>query len=167
MIRHTRHLFQILLILGLVLPPAIVAHAQEREEPGKSIGKVSVLGNLILMELDKGALGQQNLFDLGQRTLRFTPDGAGYRVENLPLHWDADFGQELISPQVTLHNFSFPFLRKDVEFVFRRRHRLDSIRSARTSASCRRRACLRPSCLAIQAASPLPASIRSPKAPEI
>ncbi|MFZ0213611.1 MAG: hypothetical protein WBE20_06820 [Candidatus Acidiferrales bacterium] len=112
MIRHTRHLFQILLILGLVLPPAIVAHAQEREEPGKSIGKVSVLGNLILMELDKGALGQQNLFDLGQRTLRFTPDGAGYRVENLPLHWDADFGQELSSPQVTLHNFSFPFSGK-------------------------------------------------------
>ena len=88
-------------------------HAQGRgEEPGKSIGKVTVVGNLILMELNKGALGQQNLFDLGQRTLRFTPDGSGYRVENVPLQWDAEFGQQLSSAQVTLHNFQFPFSGK-------------------------------------------------------
>ena len=86
--------------------------AQEREEPGKPIGKVSVVGNLILMELDKGALGRQNLFDLGQHTLRFTPGCAGYRVENLPLKWDADFGQQVSCPQVTLHNFPFPFSGK-------------------------------------------------------
>jgi hypothetical protein len=112
MTRHNRHSFQALLILCVILLPAIAAHAQGREEPGKPIGKVSVLGNLILMELNSGALGRQNLFDLGQRTLRFTPESAGYRVENLPLQWDADFGQEMSDSQVTLHNFSFPFSGK-------------------------------------------------------
>jgi hypothetical protein len=95
----------------LVLPTA--AHAQEREGPGKPIGKVSVVGNLILMELDEGALGQENLFDLSQRTLRLTPVSEGYRVENLALRWDADFGQQISSPQATLHNFSFPFSGKN------------------------------------------------------
>lgn len=88
------------------------APAQERDEKGKPIGKVSVLGNLILLELDKDALGQQNLFDLGQRTLRFTPGSGGYRVENVALRWDPDFGQELSGHQVTLKNFSFPFSGK-------------------------------------------------------
>jgi hypothetical protein len=87
-------------------------HAQDREPPGRSIGKVSVVGNLIFMELDEGALGQQNLFDLGQRTLRFTPGSEGYRVESLPLRWDGDFGEPLTSHQVGLHNFSFPFSGK-------------------------------------------------------
>jgi hypothetical protein len=91
---------------------ATVGHAQGREEPGKSIGKVSVVGNLILMELNKDALGRQNLFDLARRTLRFTPEGAGYRVENLPMQWDEDFGQQLSGSQVTLHNFQFPFSGK-------------------------------------------------------
>jgi hypothetical protein len=54
--------------VGLLL--ATAACAQEREEPGKPIGKVSVVGNLILMELDEGALGRENLFDLGGHTLR-------------------------------------------------------------------------------------------------
>src|SRR5579864_7418524 len=107
-----RHSLLILLILSLILLPKSVAHAQERQEQGKSIGKVSVLGNLILMELHRGALGQQNLFDLGQRTLRFTPESGGYRVENLPLLWEAEFGDELSGPQVTLHNFAFPFSGK-------------------------------------------------------
>ena len=86
--------------------------AQEREEPGKSIGKVSVDGNLILMELDQGALGQQNLFDLDHSTLRFTPAKSGYRVEKTALQWDSDFGQKITDPNVTLHNFQFPFSGK-------------------------------------------------------
>lgn len=88
------------------------ARAQDRDEPGKPIGKVSVVGNLILLELDEGALGRQNLFDLGQHTLRFTPGQSGYRVENLPLHWDPDFGQKIAEPKVTLHGFAFPFSGK-------------------------------------------------------
>lgn len=104
--------FQMLLILCAILVPRTVAHAQEHDVPGKPIGKVSVVGNLILMELDEGALGQENLFDLGQHTLRFTPGSAGYRVENLSLRWDADFGQQLSGHKVTLHNFSFPFSGK-------------------------------------------------------
>ena len=35
------------------------------------------------MTLDEGVLGKANLFDLAHRTLRFTPEGARYRVENL------------------------------------------------------------------------------------
>ena len=47
------------------------------------------------MELDEGSLGRDNLFDLDRQTLRFTPVDEGYRVENLPLEWDADFGQKI------------------------------------------------------------------------
>jgi hypothetical protein len=109
----TKWLFlKALLMLCVILVPPSAGRAQEREEPGKPIGKVSVVGNLILMELDEGALGRQNLFDLGQHTLRFTPGSTGYRVENLPLRWDADFGQQLSGPHVALRNFSFPFSGK-------------------------------------------------------
>jgi len=101
-----------MLMLCAILVPRTAALGQERDVPGKPIGKVSVMGNLILMELDEGALGQQNLFDLGQRTLRFMPVSGGYRVENLPLRWDADVGAALSGHQVTLHNFSFPFSGK-------------------------------------------------------
>lgn len=94
-------------ILSFVLLPA--TRAQERERQGKPIGKVSVRGNLILLELDKGALGTENLFDLNHRTLRFTPAANGYRVANLPLAWDATFGDKMSGPKVTLHNFTFPF----------------------------------------------------------
>jgi hypothetical protein len=99
-----------LLFLGLL--PVAGAYAQEREEPGKPIGKVSIVGNLILMELAEGTLGRQNLFDLDRQTLRFTPVDEGYRVENLPLEWDADFGQKIAEPHVELHNFSLPFSGK-------------------------------------------------------
>ena len=105
-------LFELSLLLGSLLLATNV-RAQEREEPGKPIGKVSVVGNLILMELDEGALGRQNLFDLGGHNLRFTPAREGYRVENLPLQWDSDFGQKTTDPHVTLHNFSFPFSLKN------------------------------------------------------
>ena len=84
----------------------------QREEPGKSIGKVSVVGDLILIELDEGALGHENLFDLGGHNLRFTPAREGYRVENLPPQWDSDFGQKMTDPHVALRNFSFPFSGK-------------------------------------------------------
>jgi hypothetical protein len=101
-----------ILLFALASVPA-AAPAQDSEQPGKSIGKVSVQGNLILMELDEGALGSQNLFDLERRTLRFTPaKKGGYSVENLPLEWDSDFGQKMSDPKVALKNFSFPFSGK-------------------------------------------------------
>ncbi|HKF51310.1 MAG TPA: hypothetical protein VKB26_03285, partial [Candidatus Acidoferrales bacterium] len=61
---RTRQVFAIVIAIsiGALLPPA--ARAQEREQPGHSIGKVSVMGHLILMELNPGALGEQNLFNL-------------------------------------------------------------------------------------------------------
>jgi len=102
---------RIALIACTILVFSIAARAQ-REAPGKPIGKVSVMGNLILMELDEGALGEQHLFDLGQHTLRFTPTKAGYRVENLALQWDNDFGTQMSDSKVSLHNFTFPFSGK-------------------------------------------------------
>ena len=104
-------LFSTTLLCAILVPPT-TARPQAWQQTGKPIGKVSVVGSLILMELDEGAIGQQNLFDLSQRTLRFTPVKTGYRIENLPLRWDADFGAQLSSHRVTLHNFAFPFSGK-------------------------------------------------------
>ena len=86
-----------------------VSFAQIGTPPGHSIGRISVNGDLIVMELEPGALGKANLFDLEGRTLRFLRDTSGYRVENTALQWDSDFGPQLADPNVVLHNFTFPF----------------------------------------------------------
>src|SRR5580704_5659004 len=86
-----------------------VGHAQNRQEPGHAVGTVTTLGNLIVLTLKEGALGKANMFDLGHRTLRFTPDGAGYRIENTALQWDQEFGDELKGSSVALHGFTFPY----------------------------------------------------------
>ena len=88
------------------------AHAQFGDEPGHSIGTVTTRGKLILLTLNQGALGRANLFNLEHHTLRFTPDGAGYRVATVPFAWDSDFGAALTSSPVTLTNFAFPFSGK-------------------------------------------------------
>ena len=85
------------------------SYARQDDEPGHSIGKVSTKGDLILMELDGGAPGKANLFDLTGHSLRFTPDGFRYRVESGPLHWDSDYGPELTGAEASLHKFAFPF----------------------------------------------------------
>lgn len=76
---------------------------------GHAIGKATIQGNLIVLRLDAGALGAANLFDLDHRTLRFTREGAGYRVANLPLDWDAGFGDRSTTADVPLEHFAFPF----------------------------------------------------------
>ena len=86
--------------------------AQGRQGPGRSIGSITTQGDLIVMELNEGAPGKANLFDLAGRTLRFTPDGPGYRAENTSLQWDAEFGPAITNPQVTLSNFAFPYSGK-------------------------------------------------------
>lgn len=96
-------------LTSLAQPPL---RAQVREEQGRTIGKVSTIGNLILLEMNEGALGTENLFDLNGRTLRFTPSDRGYSVENLPLLWDSDFGQEITGSDVTLKKLKFPFSGK-------------------------------------------------------
>lgn len=88
------------------------APAQDRQRAGKPIGKVSTLGNLIVLELDDGILGQQHLFNLVGRTLRFNSGADGYRVEDIALNWDSDFGTETSGAEVTLHKFQFPFSGK-------------------------------------------------------
>src|SRR5438874_7476295 len=96
---------------------AAALHGQPRLEPGRSIGKISTQGDLIVMELDDAALGKANLFDLAGRTLRFIPEGSAYRVENVALQWDSEFGEELTAARPTLHNFAFPFSGKNWDSV--------------------------------------------------
>ncbi len=98
---------ELLVLCGLLLN-LYVLHAQDNE-PGHSIGKISTKGDLIVMELDDGALGKTNLFDLTGHTLRFTPEGSRNRVETGALRWDADFGPQLAGAESTLHQFAFPF----------------------------------------------------------
>src|SRR5262245_32269082 len=92
---------------------APIAQTQGRQEPGRSIGTLRTQENLIVMTLDEGVLGKANLFDLVGRTLRFTPEGAGYRAENVALKWDPEFGAALTGAQVTLRNFAFPYSGKN------------------------------------------------------
>jgi len=101
------------LIVLLLLLSYNPLYAQGFQEPtGHSVGKVRAVGNLIYMTLDEGVFGKETLFDLTKRTVKFTPDGAGYRVETLPLKWDADFGAELSGAQIALKKFTFPFSGK-------------------------------------------------------
>ena len=89
----------------VALPSLLVAQRPQ----GRPIGKVRTIGNLIHLELDSGVVAPERLFDLDHRTLRFTPDGNGYSVENLRLQWDADFGAPLTTSAVVLAKFRFPF----------------------------------------------------------
>jgi hypothetical protein len=98
-----------LLVLTLIALPT-AAFAQRG--PGRSIGKVTTIGNLIHLELEPGAVIPARQFDLDHRTLRFSPEGAGYRVENIDLKWDAEFGPAFTQPTATLRNFEFPFSGK-------------------------------------------------------
>jgi hypothetical protein len=95
-----------------LLALAVSAYGQGRGEPGRSIGTISVRGNLIVMTLDEGVLGKARRFDLGHHTLRFTPEGSQYRAENVAFQWDSDFGPEMTGSQAALKNFSFPFSGK-------------------------------------------------------
>jgi len=96
---------QLSVLLLLALPTRLVAQRQ----PGHPIGKVTTIGDLIHLELDSGAITPERLFDLDHRTLRFTPDGAGYRLENAALVWDAEFGPALATSAAPLTRFKFPF----------------------------------------------------------
>lgn len=96
-------------MVSLLLFTAAELPAQFRPQQGRSLGTVTTQGKLIVLTLDDGALGTANLFDLSHRTLRFTPVGSRYRVENLPLRWDADFGAAMPGRAATLTKFAFPF----------------------------------------------------------
>jgi hypothetical protein len=92
----------------IALPCVLLAERQ----PGHQIGKISTIGNLIHLELDSGVVAPERLFDLDHRTLRFTPDGSAFRVENVGLVWDADFGPPITDGTFSLKNFTFPFSGK-------------------------------------------------------
>ena len=96
----------------LVTATVSSASAQGRMTPGKSIGAVTTHGNLIILTLNDDALGKPHLFDLAHHTVRFTPEGARYRVETLPESWDDDFGPEMKDSHATLAKVTFPFSGK-------------------------------------------------------
>lgn len=98
----------IVLLCGLVLNPSL-SYAAQQKTPGHSIGQVSTHGDLIVIELDRAALGQPNLFGLVGHTLRFSPVGSRYRVTNETLQWDGNYGVQLTGADVTLQLFTFPF----------------------------------------------------------
>jgi hypothetical protein len=96
-------------VASLLALPLLAAQRPQ----GHPIGKVKTIGNLIHLELDSGAVAPERLVDLDHRTLRFTPDGGGYRVENVALAWDADFGPAIAGGSVALKSFTFPFSAKE------------------------------------------------------
>jgi hypothetical protein len=98
--------------LALWIMLASPVRAQYRQDPGHSIGTVTTQGNLIVLTMDPDVLGKANLFNLGHRSLRFTPEGSRYRVETVPTEWDPDFGPEMAGSDGTLKNFAFPFSGK-------------------------------------------------------
>ena len=101
----------LMFLCGIVVYGSLLSAQEDR--PGHSIGKVATSGDLIVMELNEGALGEANLFNLTGRTLRFVPDHGQYRVENTPLQWVSDLGSELRATDAALHSFAFPFSGKN------------------------------------------------------
>lgn len=101
----------VFVLCGLFLIAAL-SFAQQDDEPGSPIGKVSTNGKLILLEINDGALGKADLFDLTERTLRFRPEGTRYRIEIAPLHWDSNYGPQLAGAEASLNKFAFPFSGK-------------------------------------------------------
>lgn len=98
----------LVLLCGLVLH-AGSSYARQQNPSGHPIGQVTTNGDLIVIELDRAALGQPNLFDLAGHTLRFSPAGSRYRVTNQTLRWEADYGVEFTGADVRLQRFTFPF----------------------------------------------------------
>ncbi len=86
--RSSRWFFTMTMLLCASSVLAGAVSAQNQRTPGRSIGTVTSRADLIILELDAGAIAPANLFDLSRRTLRFTPDGSGYRAQNLPIEWD-------------------------------------------------------------------------------
>ena len=91
----------------------VVARSRIESVSGDStVGRAHSRGGLVIVELENSAVVPANLLDLEGRTLRFVPQGGGYRVESVPLIWDPSFGSEIFgypSTPVQLSAFGFPF----------------------------------------------------------
>ena len=102
----------LLLVSGCVACFASLFAEQAPKEHGHSFGRVTLQGDLIVVELHEGVLGKQNLFDLTGRTLHFVPGKSGFLVQNTSLQWENDFGPELSTGNITLRQFEFPYAGK-------------------------------------------------------
>src|SRR3954453_10381276 len=95
-------------VLGVLgVAAQIPARALAQMQPGHPIGKVTTRDKLIVLELDTGVIAPEHLFDLDHRTLRFTPDGGKYRIQNVRLVWDSTFGDPMQGGTVPLRKFNF------------------------------------------------------------
>jgi hypothetical protein len=83
------------------------SHVRQRQ--GRPIGAITTVGDVAVLELDEGVMSEANLFDLDGRTLRFTPEGSGFRAESLPLEWVSERGEQLEGTELNLTAFAFPF----------------------------------------------------------
>ncbi len=98
-----------------------------REEAPAATVTVTGIGNVAVIQDDGSLVGHQNLFDLDQSTLRFTPrPEGGYFVEKIPLVWDDDPGTAISyeiqnrigSREVQFESISFPFGGTDWNSLF-------------------------------------------------
>ena len=70
-----------------------------REEAPAATATVTGIGNVAVIQDDGSLVGHQNLFDLDQSTLRFTPRSeGGYFVEKIPLVWLARMRAVVVLP---------------------------------------------------------------------
>ena len=119
-------------VFGIIISAVLVlrglAHGQGRQDPGKSIGTISVRGELIVMTLTEGALGKASLFDLVHRTLalhsgcnrvprRESGMAMGIRLRPRNGEQRDDFKELLLS-----------LLRPKVDLLFRWTNRVHNIR---------------------------------------
>jgi hypothetical protein len=101
-----------------------------KQVAGRKVGNVTTRGNIITLELDADAVVPHNLFDLDRRTIRFTPAGAGYRAENLPLQWDTARrrGAAGTSQPGTAQQVQIPVLGPELGLAAGADHRIDHVR---------------------------------------
>ena len=95
--------------------PEVEGRPLREETPAAT---VTAIGDVAVIQDHGSLVGHQNLFDLDQSTLRFTPrPEGGYFVEKIPLVWDDDPGtaisyelQDFLgSREVQFESISFPF----------------------------------------------------------
>ena len=115
-----------------------VTYAQGGQPPGRSIGTISTRGDLIVLELNEGALGTANMFDLEKRTVRFSP--AARRLSGGDGRVAVGFGirQRDEGSASVAQELRVPVFRKDVGRVFGRHNWIDCVLGSAAGGTTRR-----------------------------
>lgn len=88
-----------------------VSHAFASEQIFDVTDKVSATDSgLLILELNEDSISPASLFDLDNKTLRFTPESERYSLELLPSQFIEDTGSlSNIGDEQPIQNFQFPF----------------------------------------------------------